>query len=106
MAAASTEIARQLGATLRWERKRTGLSQEELGFRGGLHRTAVGRVERGERAPHADSVIRLAGALRIPPGNLLADIEWEPIAYTTGGYRLAPSDESGGPQDEERGRGV
>jgi len=39
---------RALGAAVRELRARRGLSQEELGFRGGLHRNYVGGIERGE----------------------------------------------------------
>jgi hypothetical protein len=49
-------------------------------------------LERGERVPGADTVVRLAGVLRAPPGDLLIGLEWEPIAYTAGGYRQPTSD--------------
>jgi transcriptional regulator with XRE-family HTH domain len=39
---------RALGAAVRELRARRGLSQEQLGFRGGLHRNYVGGIERGE----------------------------------------------------------
>jgi DNA-binding XRE family transcriptional regulator len=39
---------RALGAAVRELRARRGFSQEELGFRGGLHRNYVGGIERGE----------------------------------------------------------
>jgi transcriptional regulator with XRE-family HTH domain len=89
MAARNTEIGCHIGLNLRRARKAAGLSQEDVGFRAGLHRTAVSQLERGERVPRADSVIRLAGVLGIPPGDLLAGVVWEPIAYTAGGYGIA-----------------
>lgn len=87
-AAGGEEIARRIGENLGCARAEMGLSQEELGFRAGLHRTAVSQLERGERVPRADSLIRLAGVLRIEPGTLLAGIHWEPLAYTAGGFRV------------------
>ncbi|HKG38511.1 MAG TPA: helix-turn-helix transcriptional regulator [Conexibacter sp.] len=39
---------RELGAPVRELRARRGFSQEELGFRGELHRNYVGGIERGE----------------------------------------------------------
>lgn len=93
-------FARQIGANLREVRRRAGLSQEELGFRADLHRTAVSQLERGERVPGADTVVRLAGVLRTSPGDLLVGLEWDPVAYTAGGYRLPPS----GPDVQRDGR--
>jgi len=39
---------RRLGENLRKVREQLGLSQEELAFRAGVHRTYVGGIERGE----------------------------------------------------------
>jgi transcriptional regulator with XRE-family HTH domain len=85
------DIGARIGENLSARRKRLDLSQEEVGFRAGLHRTAVGQLERGERVPRADTVIRLAAVLGVPPGDLLVGVEWEPIAYTAGGYRVQPA---------------
>jgi transcriptional regulator with XRE-family HTH domain len=38
-----------IGKKIAVERKKLGLSQEELAHRSGLHRTYIGAVERGER---------------------------------------------------------
>jgi transcriptional regulator with XRE-family HTH domain len=62
---ASQEVARRFGANLRRARRRTGLSQEEVGFRASLHRTEVGLLERGARVPRIDTLVKLAGALGI-----------------------------------------
>jgi len=56
-------LLRQFGALVRAKREAAGLSQEELGFRAGLHRTYVGSVERGERNITLANVYRLAKAL-------------------------------------------
>jgi ribosome-binding protein aMBF1 (putative translation factor) len=40
-----------LGRAVRELRARRGVSQEELGFRGNLHRNYVGAIERGEINP-------------------------------------------------------
>jgi transcriptional regulator with XRE-family HTH domain len=71
-------------------RRRSGLSQEELGFRAGLHRTEISLLEVGGRLPRIDTLVKLAGGLGIEPGELLADIEWKPGTLTQGGFTLTP----------------
>jgi hypothetical protein len=46
--------------------------------RASLHRTAVGQIERAERVCRVDTLVKLAGALEINPGDLLNGIVWEP----------------------------
>lgn len=70
-------MRRRIGENLRRRRERIGLSQEEVGIRASLHRTEVGLLERGERLPRVDTLIKLAGALEAPPGDLLAGITWK-----------------------------
>jgi CheY-like chemotaxis protein len=54
-----------LGATIKNKRSTLGISQEELAYRAGLHRTYVSDVERGMRNPSIESIEKLAGALEI-----------------------------------------
>jgi transcriptional regulator with XRE-family HTH domain len=61
----SLGVARRFAENLRQVRKETGLSQEEVGFRAGLHRTEVGLLERGARVPRLDTLVKLASALGI-----------------------------------------
>ena len=42
-----------------------GLSQEELAFRAGVHRTYLGSIERGERNPALRNIAAIAKALDI-----------------------------------------
>ena len=44
-----SNITKNFGKKIADERKKLGLSQEELAHRSGLHRTYIGAVERGER---------------------------------------------------------
>jgi transcriptional regulator with XRE-family HTH domain len=83
---AGLTVARQFGRNLRRERKRAGLSQEEVGFRASLHRTEVGLLERGARVPRIDTLIKLASALGVRIDcALLAGMTW------TSGERVRPA---------------
>jgi transcriptional regulator with XRE-family HTH domain len=76
---ADLTVARQFGVNLRRARKRVGLSQEEVGFRASLHRTEVGLLERGARAPRIDTLIKLAAVLGIRIDCALLDgMSWSP----------------------------
>ncbi|HYP54907.1 MAG TPA: helix-turn-helix transcriptional regulator [Solirubrobacterales bacterium] len=70
-------------------RERAGLSQEELGARASLHRTEIGKLESGTRAPRIDTLVKLAGALSVQPSELLEGIDWEPASTTRGGFSIA-----------------
>lgn len=59
------DIGLLFGQRLRELRQKQGLSQEELGFRAGLHRTYVGGIERGERNVTLKNIQRLADALGV-----------------------------------------
>lgn len=88
--AAKSDLARQFGGNLRRERRRAGLSQEALAFQAGLHRTAVGQLERGERIARVDTLIRLAGSMGIASGDLLVDVTWTPGVYSQGAFGHVP----------------
>jgi|SRR5579859_5196108 len=53
------------GTALKQWRAKAGISQEELAFRAGLHRTYVSSVERGARNVSLQTIARLARALNI-----------------------------------------
>lgn len=90
---ATVDIAANFGRNLARCRKRAKLSQEELAVRASLHRTAVGQLERGERVARVDTLIKLAGSLGIPPGELLDGMGWAPGGTTMGQFE--PQDVSG-----------
>ncbi|HEX5762832.1 MAG TPA: helix-turn-helix transcriptional regulator [Solirubrobacterales bacterium] len=86
------EVARRFGDNLVRCRKRAGLSQEELSFRAALHRTQIGLLERGGRLPRIDTLVKLAGALGVPPDCLLDGISWKPGSATVGGFEATDAD--------------
>jgi transcriptional regulator with XRE-family HTH domain len=60
-----------LGRAVRELRARHDVSQEELGFRCGLHRNYVGAIERGELNPTLGVLLRLSAGLRVALSELL-----------------------------------
>lgn len=70
-------IATAFGLVLRRLRKEMGLSQEELGFEAGLQRKHISSLELGDKQPTITSVFKLAAALQIKPGKLVALVDTE-----------------------------
>jgi transcriptional regulator with XRE-family HTH domain len=60
-----------LAKNLRRLRNSTGLSQEELADRAGLHRTYISSIERGERNVTLRTAFLLAKALGVEAADLL-----------------------------------
>lgn len=64
----------QFGANLRVARERRGLSQEALAQRAGMDPAEIRRLESARRDPGIRVLTRLARALRMTAGELLAGI--------------------------------
>lgn len=62
------------GMLLREKRQALGISQEELAFRSGLHRTYVGSVERRERNLSLENIFVFAKALECSPKDFIPKI--------------------------------
>lgn len=58
-------IQKQFGNRVKDLRLARGLSQEELAFRAGIHRTYLGGIERGERNPALKNIAAIARALGV-----------------------------------------
>ena len=58
-------IQTEFGERVRNLRQAKGLSQEELAFKSGMHRTYLGGIERGERNPALKNIAAIAKALDI-----------------------------------------
>ena len=63
-----------VGATIREQRKRAGLTQEKLAEKADLHPVYVGDVERGEENVSIDSLARIAKALKVALHDLFSGI--------------------------------
>jgi transcriptional regulator with XRE-family HTH domain len=64
-----------LGDELRKARKTAGLSQEEVSFRAGVHRTYMSLLERGKKSPTIDVLFRLCDAIGIRASELIRRVE-------------------------------
>ena len=60
---------------LRSARTERGLSQEQLGFESGYHRTYIGMLERGLMNPTLRTILSVASALETPAGELVGRVE-------------------------------
>lgn len=65
------KILVQFGINVRNFRKAKGLSQEELAFIAGLHRTYIGMIERAEKNITLLNIEKIAVALNIPITDLM-----------------------------------
>ena len=64
------------GGNLRRLRERAALSQEALARKaGGLHRTEISLLERGEREPRLSTIVLLAHALGVKVATLLQGVD-------------------------------
>lgn len=66
-------VLRRFGEAVRTERKRQGISQEQLALRAEINRTYMGGVERGEENISLLTMHKLCGVLRLKPSKLLGE---------------------------------
>ena len=66
---------RAFAKVLREVRTERGISQEQLGFDAGYHRTYVGMLERGLMNPSLKTILSIASALAVPAGDLIGRVE-------------------------------
>jgi CheY-like chemotaxis protein/DNA-binding phage protein len=70
---ATIDLKALLGMAIKTERSSLGISQEELAYRAGIHRTYLSDMERGMRNPSIDSIAKVARALEISVARLFED---------------------------------
>ncbi|MBS0196238.1 MAG: helix-turn-helix transcriptional regulator [Planctomycetes bacterium] len=66
-----SHFAKDFGTRVREIRLSRGLSQEQLGFKADLHRTAVSFIERAQRSATLETIEKLARALQVEPSELM-----------------------------------
>ncbi|MCL2638904.1 MAG: helix-turn-helix domain-containing protein [Oscillospiraceae bacterium] len=72
-------IQKSFGENLRKYRNMSGKSQEELAFSAEISTVHLGALERGEKCPTIETLLKLCTAMRISPTRLLelGDYEYE-----------------------------
>lgn len=69
------KVKLSFGKTLKRLREERGLSQEELGYESGYHRTYISQLERGQKSPSIQTIFQLARALNLKPHALVQSVE-------------------------------
>ena len=68
-------LAKKLGISIRSQRRTRGLTQEDLSDLAGIHYTFLGHIERGNKLPSLQTLIRIAKALRVRPSSLALSLD-------------------------------
>ena len=63
-----------VGANIRAERKRIGITQEALADRSAMHPVEIGRLERGTRDLRVSTLAKIARGLGVPASELLKGV--------------------------------
>ena len=68
------KVSKILGETIRAERLKAGLSQEQLAEKADLARNYIGNIERAEYKVTVEVLSRIAKALKVRVRDLVADV--------------------------------
>lgn len=71
-------LAERFAANVVWFRRKAGLTQQELADRVGMNRTVLSVLERGQRLPRLDTILKLAAGLEVGNCRLVESMWWEP----------------------------
>ncbi|MBI2327389.1 helix-turn-helix transcriptional regulator [Candidatus Curtissbacteria bacterium] len=66
-----TAVSKRIGRRIRRVRLEKNITQEDLAGDAGLNRAYIGYIERGERNPSTDTLVKIAKALKVSPKELL-----------------------------------
>ncbi|HYD99150.1 MAG TPA: helix-turn-helix transcriptional regulator [Alphaproteobacteria bacterium] len=78
------DVRKRVGENFRRARLQKGWSQEELGFRSGIHRTYISDLERGTRNPSLTLLHDLATTLEMELSELVRLANGSPPAANEG----------------------
>ncbi|HKI86036.1 MAG TPA: helix-turn-helix transcriptional regulator [Thermoanaerobaculia bacterium] len=96
----SSMPAARFGQSLRRRRRLAELSQKELAELTQLGHMDISAIERGQRVPRLDTIVKLAAGVEATTCDLLAGLRWRPghFHYVEGGFYV----EEGPASDTER----
>ncbi|HZE03765.1 MAG TPA: helix-turn-helix transcriptional regulator [Solirubrobacteraceae bacterium] len=92
--------ADRFGRNLLRRREQAGLSREELAELTELHRVAIGLIERGERSPRLDTILKLSAGVQASPCELLAGLRWRAGYYVQGEFYVEDPSAPGNGTDD------
>ena len=81
-------LAVRFGRNLLRRRHRADLSQRELADLTGLHTMDIGAIERGERLPRIDTILKVSTGVEASPCDLMAGLLWRPGHYIEGEFHV------------------
>jgi transcriptional regulator with XRE-family HTH domain len=64
------EVNKKIGQKLKKARKNSGITQEQLAEKVGMHYTSISRIETGDANPPVQTINKIAKALKIPLSDL------------------------------------
>ncbi len=70
-----SNLSSAFGRAVQARRQGFDISQEELAWRAGLHRSYLADIERGARNPTLATIQKLAKALKMPMSSLMQETE-------------------------------
>jgi transcriptional regulator with XRE-family HTH domain len=71
------KVAAAFGRVIRAHREQSGIAQDAFALMANVDRSYYGKLERGERQPSLALLLRIAGALNLAGGTLVAQTENE-----------------------------
>lgn len=96
-------LAVRFGRNLWRQRRRADLSQQELAGLTGLHRVDIGAIERGERLPRIDTILKVSAGVEASPCELMAGLRWYPGRYIEGEFYVEDRSASSAPGERKAG---
>jgi transcriptional regulator with XRE-family HTH domain len=102
----SAALALRFGRNLGRHRRLADLSQRELGELTGLHKMDIGAIERGERLPRIDTILKVSAGVEASPCELMAGLRWYPgrQIHIEGEFRVEDHSPSSSAAGERKAR--